>query len=129
MNRSGKMGRQQGWTLWSLVGGMALVAFFALLIMKLFPPYLDNFKLKRAIEAVAQEPGIQSATKRQIISKLQKRLYVDYADELIDLEKALKIEKGKTGMSFVLSYEVVVPMAYNVSALIEFDNRVDAYGR
>jgi hypothetical protein len=126
MNRSCTRDRQRGWTLWGLVGGMALVAFFALLIMKLFPPYLDNFKLKRALQAVAQESDIQSATKREIIRKLEKRLYVDYADELIDLKHALKIEKSKTGLTLILEYEVVVPMAYNLSALIEFNDRVNA---
>ncbi|NOZ10934.1 MAG: DUF4845 domain-containing protein [Gammaproteobacteria bacterium] len=125
MREIGGIRQQSGWTLWGLLGMMILVAFFTLLFMKLFPPYMANYKLKRALETVASEPGAATATKSFIINRLDKILYIDYAGGLVDLKTALKIERGSRGRAFVISYEHVEPLAFNLSALIEFENRVE----
>ncbi len=42
----------------------------------------------------------------------------------MDLRRTLIIEKTKSDMIMRIDYEVVVHMAYNVSALIDFKNSV-----
>ena len=63
----------------STVGWLGVVAIFGLLIVsffKVFPFYYDNFKLKSALEALAQDPEIDPKSRRAIWESLQKRLFV-----------------------------------------------------
>jgi len=116
------LNRQRGWTVWGLAFVLLIISFFSLLGLKLFPAYLTNMKLSRALNKIASESDVGSATKRDIISRLEKTLYIDYADEDINLGDALTIDKGKYGMTLILDYKITVHIAYNVSALIEFHN-------
>ena len=52
-------------------------------------------------------------------------LYIDYAHEVVDLKQSLVVEKNKTSMIMSVDYEVIVPLAYNISALLTFKNRVE----
>ena len=75
------MNRQGGWTIWSILSVALLITFFALLFMKLFPPYFDNLKIQEALETVADDPRVTSLTRRQILRELDDILYIDYARE------------------------------------------------
>ena len=116
---------QRGWTIWGLIGVMALIGFFSLLFLTLFPPYLDNAKIERALEVVAEEPAITTATRREIIDRLDRILYVDYASDVVDLKQDLTIEKRGDRRILRIQYEVEVPLVYNISALLYFDNHVE----
>ena len=118
------MRAQRGWTMWGLLAVVALIAFFSVLFMKLFPPFLDNLKIREAMQTVGEEPGVTNWTKTQIVRKLEEILYIDFADEVVDLRRTLIVEKTKSDMIMRIDYEVVVHMAYNVSALIDFKNSV-----
>lgn len=118
------MRAQKGWTIWGLITVVALIAFFGLLFMKLFPPYLDNLKIREALQTVSEEPGVTELTKRQLVRKINNILYIDFADTIVDLNKTLKLSKTKADFIMSVDYEVVVHLAYNVSALIDFKNSV-----
>ena len=119
------MSRQAGWTVWSVLGVAILLALFAMLFMKLFPPYFDNLKLQEALETVAEDPRVTSMNRRALISELDDLLYIDYGHEVVNLRESLSVEKNKTSMIMSIQYEVIVPIAYNVSALMDFSNRVE----
>lgn len=119
------MKRQGGWTIWTLMLGIALIVFFAYLMMKLFPPYFDNMKLEEALKTIADDARITQMDRRQIIRELDNILYIDYGHEIVDLKESLTVEKNKTSMILGLDYEVVVPLGYNISALLDFQNQVD----
>jgi len=116
---------QRGWTFWSLLFTVMVIGFFSLLFMKLFPPYMDNLKIKKALETVAAEPSTADATRFEIIERMEKILYIDYGATIVDLRSALRIEQIKSGRRLSVKYEVVVPMAFNISALLEFDTHAD----
>ncbi len=118
------MKRQGGWTIWSLLGVGLLIALSAMLVMKLFPPYFDNMKLQEALEKIADDPRVVAWDKRQIVLELDNMLYIDYGHEIVDLKKALSVDKSKTDMTLAIDYEVVVHLAYNISALLDFNNAV-----
>lgn len=117
--------RQGGWSVWGLVMVVGLVAFFALLGLRLVPPYIDNYKIYQALQKVAWQDGVVADSRIGIVRRLEKILYIDYADEVVNLKETLVVEKKRDKTTLVISYEVVVPLAFNVSALLEFDNRVD----
>lgn len=124
MTATGMKHRERGWTLWGLVGVVALVSFFALLIIKLVPPYMSYYKVVQGLEKVALEPGIRDMQRGEIIRKLDNILYIDYAHDVTNLNEALIVEKKRDQMSLTISYEEIVPMAYNISALLDFKHTV-----
>lgn len=117
--------KQRGWTIWSLLGVGFLVVAGALLFMKLMPVYMDNYKLKEAMHSVAEDPRAPDWNKRQIVNEMTNILYIDYGHNIVDLNKTLALEKENERRYMRVEYEVVVPLVYNLSALVEFDNQVE----
>ncbi len=119
------MKNQMGWTIWTLLLAAAALVSLALLAMKLTPHYLDNYKLEAALVYVTSDARTANLTRRQIINNMKDKLYIDYGDQLIDLDESLVIEKRKGSMNLSLEYEVVVPLVANISALLDFKNSAD----
>ena len=119
------LSRQRGWTLWSLGLVLGLIVFFALLLFKLAPPYLDNQKIRKALNTVMQEQNVEQLSRRAIVSRLGNILYIDFALDLVDIKKELKITKNNNILKLAIDYEVVVPMVYNISALLTFSEHVE----
>jgi len=117
--------KQKGASMWMLIFGSALVVMFALVTMKLVPAYLDNNKVVNALESLKDQPGVARWTRRQILEKVDNTLYVDLASDLLNLNEALVISKSKTMRVISIDYERVIPMAYNISALLDFENSVE----
>lgn len=125
LTRMLNMRRQRGITFWGALFVIVLVVILALLFMRLFPPYFDNIKIQEGLKKLAENPDTPRLTRMQIINRLDNILYIDFAHEVVDLAKAIRIAKTKTNMNISCEYEVVVPLIYNLSALIEFKNDVD----
>lgn len=115
--------RQQGMTMWGMAMVAVLVVFFLMLLLKLLPPYLQNMKVKTALDNVSKQPNIGALSREEIINMLQRRLDIEDVDK-VDLRKDLKIEVKNRDKIIRVAYETRVPMAYNISALLEFDNQV-----
>jgi hypothetical protein len=116
---------QKGASMWGLLGGAALIVLFSLVTMKLIPAYLDNNKVVNALQSLKDQPGVGSWNRRQIMEKIDNTLYVDLASDMLDLNKALKITKVKSVKVVSIDYERVIPMAHNISALLDFENSVE----
>ena len=119
------MKKQNGWTIWTMLLAAAVLVTVALLVMKLTPHYMDNAKLAAALEYVTNDSRAANMTRREILREMKNKLYIDYGDELIDLDESLVIEKRRGAMTLSLDYEVVVPLVANISALLDFNNSAD----
>jgi len=115
--------KQNGMTFWGLMMVAAVFAFFVLLFFKLFPSYMEHAKVKTALENVSQQPGTSEMEKAQIKAAFERRFDIEDVSN-IDLNKNLFVEKKPGSMTIRIAYERRVPIAYNVSALIEFDDSV-----
>jgi Domain of unknown function (DUF4845) len=113
--------RQNGMTFWGLLVIATLFIFFVVLFFKLLPPYMEYAKVKNALEGIAKQPGTSDLEKSQIKAAFDRRFNIDSVDD-IDLNKALIVEKKPGSMTIRITYERRVPLAYNVTALIEFDD-------
>ncbi|MGA8259389.1 MAG: DUF4845 domain-containing protein [Arenicellales bacterium] len=120
---------QRGWTIWSLMGVAVLIVIGALLFMKLMPVYLDNYKLQEAMHTVAADPRAHDWNKHTIIREMNKILYIDYGADIVDLNNALTVDKTDTQSFINIQYEVVVPLVYNVSALVKFKDQAEISAR
>ena len=115
--------KQNGMTFWGLMVVAAVFAFFVLLFFKLFPSYMEHAKVKTALENISRQPGTIEMEKAQIKSAFERRFDIEDVSN-IDLNKNLFVEKKPGSMTIRIAYERRVPIAYNVSALIEFDDSV-----
>ncbi|KAA3623687.1 MAG: DUF4845 domain-containing protein [Proteobacteria bacterium] len=118
--------RQSGLTIWGLLFTVAVILYFGLLFMKLFPPYYDNLRIHKGMELLVDENDVTKMPRREIIRRLNRILLIDYVDQVVDMKEALRLERRDEGIDLRVKYEVVVPLIYNLSALIEFDNVVFA---
>lgn len=119
------MKRQAGWTVWSLLAVATIIISLALLFMALFPHYFDNMKIQQALETLSEDPQVTKMDRNRIIIELDKILYIDYGHQIVKLRDAVSVSKNKTDMIITVNYEVVEPLVLNVSALLEFDNRIE----
>lgn len=125
MDNLSNMSKQKGASMWMLILGSALIVLFALVTMKLVPAYLDNNKVVHALDSLKKQPGVGNWSRRQILERVDNTLYIDLASNLLNLNEALVITKTKTKKVISIDYERVVPMAYNISALLDFENSIE----
>ena len=115
--------KQNGMGFWGLLIVAGLFAFFVLLFFKLLPPYLEHAKVKKTLESVAQQPDTGKMEKGQIKTAFDRRFNIEDVND-IDLSKSLFVEKTPSSMTIRIAYTREVPLAYNVTALIKFDDSV-----
>jgi hypothetical protein len=84
---------------------------------------MDDFKVKTALESLGRQPDVGSMTVPAIQEAIRKRLEIDSADSF-DLS-ALTVEAKGKNKTIRIKYEAVVPMAFNISALLSFDHAVE----
>ncbi len=116
--------RQAGMTMWSMLFILGTLAFFLFLFFKLLPPYMDDFKVKSALDSLGRQPDAGTMTLPQVKEAIRKRLEIDSADNF-DLDKTLTVDARGKMKSIRISYESVVPMVYNISALLSFDHAIE----
>lgn len=115
-------------SIWSASFVLGVFAFIIFLIFKLFPPYMESFKAKNALDSVAKSADIGTMAKADIVAALARRFDIDNIDT-VDPAKNLYIEpRGRNARLISLRYEVVVPLFYNVSLLLDFDHAKEVRG-
>ena len=112
---------QQGMTFWGLLFVLGVIGFCVFIAFKLFPPYMEDFKIKSAFNNLVKQSDIGTMTRNEMIAALYRRFNIDNVDG-IKLEKDLIVEtKGRIKL-IRLHYENVIPLVSNISLLLEFDH-------
>lgn len=110
---------QRGMTFISVtIVGMVIV-FGAVLVMKLIPPYLEFWSVKKVIDVMAKDPALPGMTPQEVRNSFDKRATIDYIT--VVKGKDLEISKDNKGTVASMNYSVTVPVVANLSALIEFE--------
>ncbi|HLD14179.1 MAG TPA: DUF4845 domain-containing protein [Burkholderiales bacterium] len=118
---------QKGMTFWSLLFVLGVLGFSLFVGFKLFPPYMDDFKINSALDSLAKQSDIGSLSKAAISESLRKRFDIDnisYADPVKDLT----LENRGRMRVIRLHYQPVIPLMFNVSLLLEFDHTREVRG-
>ncbi|MFV1996828.1 MAG: DUF4845 domain-containing protein [Acidiferrobacterales bacterium] len=120
------IGRQEGMTMWSIVSLVLIGIFFLLLAFKLVPVYIDDLKIGSAISRVAKKQGAGSKSAADLKASLQKMVDVEYISDTSFMSAVEILPRGANAKVIKLEYEVEVPLAYNISALLYFDHEYEA---
>lgn len=117
--------KQGGWTFWSLLFTLGVILFFAYIGMQLVPVYTTNSSVTNAMKQTVDELDLYKATRRGIISKMNNQLYLDGNDEVLNYKTDLKVKRSKTNFVLSTTYDREIPLFFNISMLVKFDNVIE----
>ncbi|MFQ5757374.1 MAG: DUF4845 domain-containing protein [Acidiferrobacterales bacterium] len=115
---------QTGVTLWAMISISVLVIFFALLVIKLIPPYLADLKVRSALDSIERQAKGSSMSNTQIMIALEKRFDIDSITH-VNVREDVVIEREGRMKIVRIAYEAQVPLVFNISALLEFDHSAE----
>lgn len=120
MNR---IDRQKGMTGTGWLVVLALIGFFAMLILKLAPVYMEHYSVKTVLNSLKEEPLITKKGVADVRRLIRKRLTIN---GVYDMDRnAIKIKKEGGVMRVTIAYEIRKHMVGNVDAVISFDDQVE----
>jgi len=114
------MVKQNGVTFGGFIMVLALLGGLAIFAMKLIPAYMENGKIQHAFDAIVNDPAMQTATIRDIKDAFYKRANVMDAVTTVSQDDIV-ISKDNGTLTLSASYSKKIPLAGNVSLLIEFN--------
>lgn len=103
--------------------GFILIAVIALSLLlagiKIVPNYIEFFSVKKTLASVSSESNFNSMTNSEIIQTFDKKANINYITVINGRD--LIISSGVDGKKVISArYEVVEPLAFNLSALMDF---------
>jgi hypothetical protein len=116
---SGARYKQQGFTLSKLLVIIVIAGVFGLVGMKLTPEYIEYFKIKSNVAAVAQEVNSKpDATVADVRRAFERRAEIDHIKGF----SAADLDVSKEGNQIVVAfeYERKVHLIKNISVVIDF---------
>ena len=103
------------------IGVILIIAgllFLAIIGIKLVPTYLHNMQIERIFKSIVNDPEMQDATVKDIRASFTKRASLDDITEVI--AEDIDVSKDGGHISLSANYSVKIPVAGNVSLMVEF---------
>jgi hypothetical protein len=118
----GELRKERGMTVigWLIV--LALIAFSALLALRLVPVYLGYYNVASILEGVAHERLSPGTARQEILKRIERRMEINDVKDITPQDIIIKEERGVTTVT--ADYEVRVPILANIDAVISFHKSV-----
>jgi Tfp pilus assembly major pilin PilA len=120
------MQKQQGMTLIGWVIVLAIIAFFATVVMRLLPMYQEYYSVLGIMEGMEVELKNNKLTKRQVMTLLEKRFDTGYVFSV--KKNNIEISRGKNNVhvsKIVIDYEVRKPFMAQIDLIGHFKSEID----
>ena len=120
--------RQRGMSFLSLMAIAGMLGFAAVIGLKLFPVYMDSWKIDGIMEAVIGEAGINQQSRQEVIESMLKRLDIDAVDAVNyrNYKESMTITKRKNKTTINIHYRVETPLIGNLTLVAEFEKSVSS---
>jgi Tfp pilus assembly major pilin PilA len=115
----------RGITLIGFLIMLCVAGFFAYIVMKLVPVYVEYFGVVKAMEQVKNEPGAAQRSVEEIRRELNVKFDLQYVDEHDIPPQAIQVKREATGPVLRIAYEKRVPFMYNIDLVASFDKSVN----
>ena len=115
-------GRQRGMTVIGMLMLLIVVAFVALIAMKVVPMYIQYFSIKSTIESVRKEPQVAQMSLMDIQNAIQKRFDIGYVDNIT--ARDLKIRNDRNGRVLDLVYQDERSLFYGLSVVLKVNEAI-----
>jgi len=120
------MQKQQGMTLIGWVIVLAIIAFFATIVMRLLPVYQEYYSVLQIMDGMEIELKNNKLTKKQVMTLLYKRFNTGYVFSV--KKDNIEISRGKNNVhvsKIVIDYEVRKPFIAQVDLIAHFKTEID----
>ena len=114
----------RGITLLGFLVMLCVAGFFAYVVMKLVPVYVEYFGVVKAMEQIKDEPGTSQKSVEEIRRDLNVKFDLQYVDEKDIPPQAIQLKREATGPTLRIAYEKRVPFMYNIDLVASFDKSV-----
>lgn len=117
------IGQQSGASFFAIVIVLVLVGLFLLSALKVAPSYMDNNVIVNAMEGIASNNDMREMSLADIRGELQKSLLTN---SIRDFSMANVVLTREGNLNYIdINYESRVPLFYNISVVVSFENRFD----
>ena len=115
---------QRGITFIGLIMVLAIVGFFAVIGIKMFPAYSEYSSVKNIIQSIGKSADFEGLSEAKIRDNFDRGATIGYVSVING--KDLVIENNGDGKKVVsVEYQVVKPVVANVSILMDFKASTD----
>lgn len=111
------MGGERGMTVIGMLLLIIVIAFVALIGMKVVPLYIQYFSIKSTIESIRKEPQVAQMSAQDIQTAIQKRFDIGYVDNI--QARDLKIRNERNGRVIDLVYEDERDLFYGLFVVLK----------
>lgn len=116
--------KQKGLSGISIMVLLVVIAFVAVIFLKIMPVYFDSFKVGDVVSGMKAERGLGDKTNNEITSMILRRLDVNMVSDVT--KEHIFIEKSKNDVLIDVEYEVRKQMFGNLDVVINFKKSVEA---
>lgn len=115
--------KQRGISLLGMIFFSALLVIVALFAMQIVPAYAEFISVKKVLRNMKQDP-LATMSPKEIKDAFDKRASLEYISVVDGSD--IHVERSEVGETVVaVEYQVVKPIAGNVSVLMDFSARSD----
>jgi len=117
--------RQRGMSIISLIIGIAVIGFLAVIFMRLLPLYLDYNAIKSSMESVAAEVP-PNASINEVRKRLNKNLEINSVSVVKGVDFEL-VKDGEIGVIYI-EYEARATFIANIEFVVTFEHEAPLGG-
>ena len=121
--------KQKGMSFFALMIVLIIGGIFFSVGFKLYPAYWDNRLVTSVMDDLVEASETRDDSATEIRTKISKRLRINQVRLPVPLEKAVVIEEDEGVKTITLKYDVIVPMFYNVDAVVKFHEQYEVISR
>ncbi|BBB27368.1 DUF4845 domain-containing protein [Amphritea japonica] len=114
---------QRGMSFFSLMIILIVAGVFLSVAFKLYPPYWDHGLVTSMMEELVEQPETKTDSPTETRSKINKRLRINQVT--LPSQEAITIVEEEGIKTLTLKYNIVVPMFYNVDAVVKFNEQYE----
>ena len=113
------IGRQKGITLTTVLVWAVIIVVVVACGVKVAPDVIEYYMIMKDAKSVAQDPGMKGASVSEIRNSFSRHAQIDNITSITPQD--LDISKEGNEIVLAFAYQKKIPLAGNVSLLIDFD--------
>ena len=122
--RTTRNGKQRGMTVIGMLLLLIVIAFAALIAMKVVPMYIEYYTIKSTIESIRKEPQLAQMSPTDIHNAVQKRFDIGYVERIKARDLRIRNDAESRGRVMELVYEDERELFYGLYVLLKVDETI-----
>jgi hypothetical protein len=122
--RKDRNNQQSGMTVIGMLLLLIVIAFVALIAMKVVPMYIELYTVKSTIESIRNEPQLAQMSTQDIHNAIQRRFDIGYVDRINARDLKIKNDPSGRGRVLELVYDDERELFYGLFVLLKVNETI-----